>query len=714
MAEYQSTDQASDLKNTVTKKVIDGENELDILRAAMEQVPVAISILCDQHSHYYHNICFEKMFGYTMEELKDRSMDILFTDTELIDEIKKFNTEGNSWEGEAKINGKYGQTVPVSLHVEAIKDKTGHVLAFLSTYTDITQQKQAEIELKRQNEYLSTFHSISLGMFRRLNLSELLNALIVRACRLTKIPNGFLHLYDPDKKILELKAACGNLANSVGYKVPLSKGLGGKIFTSGEPIIIENYQEWSGRLDDPLFDKIFSVVGIPLISGSKIEGIIGLSHHEKDATIDPDIISILEEFSSIAQIAIDNAKLFESQKQEIEKRIALEAERKEMESKLYQSQRMESIGTLAGGIAHDFNNILSSIMGFTQIGLTEVEDGSSLARDLNEIYMASVRAKDLIQQILTFARQSDEQASPLRVSLIAKEVLKFIRSSIPSTITIDQNIISSSSVLADPTQMYQVFLNLFTNASQAMEKEGGRLSVGIVDHTLEADSGTIKAGDYMKITISDTGIGIPEDCIHNIFEPYFTTKKIGEGTGLGLAVVHGTVKGLGGDILVQSTVGKGTTFTIYLPVTEGHSQETEAQYTEEVLPQGNQEHIMVVDDEEPITRIERRILERLGYRVSSYTNSFEALDAFYSDPESYSVILTDMTMPNLTGDRLIEKIWEKRSDIPVILCTGFSQFLSEKSLLEKGIEYYLRKPVLKAELAKIVRSALDGTPMDEG
>lgn len=694
----------NELKNQETAT---GSDELEIFKSSMEQVPVAISIIRENNAYLYHNIVFEKMFGYSIEDLQKQSIDDLFVDLEVYAGLHEALQSGESWNAQADMQTKTGVVLPVHVHIGAIRDQQGRIISYLATYTDITEQKRTERELKHRNEYLSAFHSISLGMFRRLNLTELLNALIVRACRLTKIPNGFLHLYDPDENILVMKAACGNLADNVGYKLEVGQGLGGRILESGEPIIVDNYQEWPYRLGDPNFDKIYSAVGIPLVSGSKIEGVIGLSHHEKEASIDPEIISVLEEFSAIAQIAIDNAKLFESQKMEIEKRIALEKERKDIEARLYQSQRMESIGTLAGGIAHDFNNILTSIMGFTQIAIGDIEEDSTLYSDLNEIYKASLRAKDLIQQILTFARQSDEKVNPLRVSLIAKEVLKFIRSSIPSTIRLQQNIISKATIVADPTQIYQVFLNLFTNASQSMEKDGGLLSVEIVDETLEQEKRPVKPGDYVKIIVSDTGAGISQNHINKIFEPYFTTKKIGEGTGLGLAVVHGTIKSLGGEIVVKSQEDVGTVFTIYLPVSKDGNAAAESVYKEQDCPGGNQEHILVVDDEAPIVQVEKRILEKLNYRVTAFTNSLEALDAFIAAPEKYDALLTDMTMPHMTGDILIENIWAKRPDMPAILCTGFSQFLSEDVLEAKNIQYYCRKPVLKVDLAKAVRNALD-------
>lgn len=686
----------------------DSQDEFHVLKTAVDHSPVAISITRRNGEHLYHNSRFEEMFGYRVDELSPKAFESMFLSPDIYREIIEILENRQTWSGEVEMINRDGRRIPVILQAESVQDKVGESATFIGTYTDITEQRAKKEVIRYQTEYLSTLHSISLGMFRRLDLTDLLKAVIVRACRITGIPNGFLHLYDSEKNKLIMKAACGNLTDSVGYEVDLGSGLGGVIFETGDPMIIDNYQLWSKGLKDAMFKKIFSIVGIPLISGSKIEGIIGLCHHEKGIEISKDTIPILEEFSAIAQIAIDNAKLFKKQKEELERRIELEKEQKEMELKLHQSQRMESIGTLAGGIAHDFNNILSSIMGFVQIAMAEVPEETELADDLNEIYHASLRARDLIQQILTFARQSEEPVNPLRISIIMKEVLKFIRSSIPSTIKIRQNIQSDLKVLADPTQIYQIFLNLFTNAAQAMEEQGGELNVELMDVEIDLDDGSVDPGDYIKAVVSDTGVGIKKRIIQKIFDPYFTTKGVGEGTGLGLAVVHGAVKKMGGEILVKSKPGKGTTFTIYMPIADDKTFGTSGIDEKTEIPGGNGEYILVVDDEEPITKIQKRLLERLNYKVCAYNDSEEALERFKSDPNLFSVVITDMTMPNLPGDKLINAIRKIRPGIPAVLCTGFQQYLTEEALLEKGIKYFCRKPILNEDLANTVRAALNG------
>ena len=380
---------------------------------------------------------------------------------------------------------------------------------------------------------------------------------------------------------------------------------------------------------------------------------------------------------------------------------------KNMEKQLHHVQKMESIGQLAGGIAHDFNNILSSIIGFTELTLDDVEKDSMMEDNLQEIYTAGKRAKELVRQILTFARQSEEEVKPLQVNGIIEEVLNLIRSSIPTTIKIDKNIDSNSLIIGNQTQVYQILMNLCTNAAHAMEDQGGVLKVSRKD--VEVDRNTtkefdLKPGNYTELNVSGTGIGIPTDIINSIFEPYFTTKDPGEGTGMGLAVIHGIVESYGGKICVDTRVGKGTTFSIYLPVTR--KRKIQHQYESEQLPTGT-ERILFVDDEAPIAKLGSQGLERLGYQVTTRTSSVEALELFRSKPNEFDLIITDMTMPNITGDKLAIELMKIRPDIPVIICTGYSKKISDESAAEIGIKAFVYKPIVKTDLARIIRKVFD-------
>lgn len=390
----------------------------------------------------------------------------------------------------------------------------------------------------------------------------------------------------------------------------------------------------------------------------------------------------------------------------------IEQDRKRLEEHLRQAQKLEAIGTLAGGIAHDFNNILTSILGYAELSLEEAGHNHRLADNLQEIYSAGKRAKDLVRQILTFARQTKEKKETVQVGPIVKEVLKFIRSSAPATIEVVHHISTDAAVQMDPTRLHQVLMNLCTNAVQAMEDTGGRLQVDIdlIHYTPQACPGLhlSEPGEYVKCSVSDTGYGIPEEIRDNIFEPYFTTKTAREGTGLGLATVHGIVRDCHGHIECQSDPEKGTVFFLYLPRSESRHQPSDAS-TE--MPRGT-EHVLIVDDEPAIAKLEYRMLSNLGYRVTTKTDSQEALDAVRQAPDSFDLVITDMTMPHMTGDKLAVEIKKIKPEIPVMLCTGYSKKISPETIDEMGIDALFFKPVLHQKIAVSVRNILDATKAD--
>jgi signal transduction histidine kinase/CheY-like chemotaxis protein len=393
---------------------------------------------------------------------------------------------------------------------------------------------------------------------------------------------------------------------------------------------------------------------------------------------------------------------------DITDRKRVETEQKKLEKKLQQSQKMEAIGTLAGGIAHDFNNILTAIMGYTELSLDKVEKGTIVENYLHEVFSAGNRAKDLVNQILAVAREAKEEVKPTQIDTIVKEVLKLIRSSIPTTIDIRQDIKSDSLIMGNPTRVHQIVMNLCTNAAHAMQDKGGILEVGLTDVAVENVSPVLnvklKPGDYIEITVSDTGTGIPPDIIESIFEPYFTTKALGEGTGMGLSVVHGIVESYGGKISVDSQLGKGTVFKIFLPIIL--KQKAYPADKPEDLPVGT-ERILFLDDEAAIAKIGGQLLEDLGYSVTKRTSSVEALELFRSKPDDFDLVITDMTMPNITGDKLAVELLDIRSDIPIILCTGYSKQVSEEAARGLGIKALAYKPIVRADLSKIVRKVLD-------
>ena len=384
-------------------------------------------------------------------------------------------------------------------------------------------------------------------------------------------------------------------------------------------------------------------------------------------------------------------------------------EQKMLQAQLQQAQKMEAIGTLAGGIAHDFNNILYSMIGYTELALDDTEKGTQLHDNLQELLVAAHRAGDLVKQILTFSRKADRKLKPLKIQLVVREALKLIRSSLPSTIEINQNISNTCGlVMADATQIHQVAMNLLTNAYHAMEHEGGKLGVTLKEVDLDVDDlkdPAMLAGSYVCLTVEDTGAGIDEYVMDRIFEPYFSTKEKDKGTGLGLAMVHGIVKSYGGNIRVYSEPGKGTAFHVYLPVIQTQAETKETRIISPV--EGGKERILIVDDEEQIVRMTQQMLKRLGYHVTARTSSIEALEAFRSAPDKFDLVITDMTMPNMTGVHLTQKLIEIKSGIPVIICTGFSEKISEHKASTMGIRGYVMKPVVRSELAKKIREVLE-------
>ncbi len=385
--------------------------------------------------------------------------------------------------------------------------------------------------------------------------------------------------------------------------------------------------------------------------------------------------------------------------------------KKQLEDQLRQAQKMEAIGTLAGGIAHDFNNILSIIYGYTEMALLENTDPEEQRQHLGAVLTGAKRAKDLVQQILAFSRKSEQQKQPLLVAPIVKEALKMLRASLPTTIEIRQKIDSDGAVLADPTQIHQVIMNLCTNAYHAMRETGGVLDVALTEATFEPGAyatADLRPGRYLLLEVSDTGCGIDPEIREKIFEPYFTTKKHGEGTGLGLAVAHGIVKSCRGQIMVASEKGRGTSMRVYLPMLERERESAPVPPGETGEgDRGRGERILLVDDEAQICAYLGELLRRGGYAVSGFSDGEEAWREFAKAPESFDLLISDMTMPHMTGLELARKVLDLRPALPVILCTGHSVLVDREGALALGVREYLHKPVSRQEMLAAVRRALE-------
>lgn len=384
-------------------------------------------------------------------------------------------------------------------------------------------------------------------------------------------------------------------------------------------------------------------------------------------------------------------------------------ETKKLEAQLRQAHKMEAIGTLAGGIAHDFNNILAAIIGYTEMAQIDFPEWSTTYQDLEQVLKSSYRARDLVKQILTFSRmKGDEESIVLNMGRVVRESAKMLRASIPATIEMQLNISCEDCVIsADPTQIHQILMNLCTNAAHAMREEGGELKISLdsIEVSSEGESTDLdlESGPYVRLVVSDTGHGMDAASMERIFEPYFTTKEVGEGSGLGLAVIHGIVKRYQGAITARSEPGKGTAFYVYLPRITAHPEGQHG--TDSSILEGS-ERILFVDDEEAIVNLGRRILEQLGYRVVAKTNSKEALDVFCSNPHEFDLLITDFTMPRMTGGQLAREVLRIRPEIPILMCTGFNEQISEERTRSMGISGLIMKPLNRRQMAEAVRSVL--------
>jgi len=379
-----------------------------------------------------------------------------------------------------------------------------------------------------------------------------------------------------------------------------------------------------------------------------------------------------------------------------------------MEKQLSQAQKMEAIGTLAGGIAHDFNNILTAVIGYTELSLREASEDSGLASRLNQVLKAGNRARDLVKQILAFSRCSESEVlRPVRFKSVLEEVLLMMRSTLPTTIDIKTQILTDAIVIADPTQLHQIVMNLCSNAGHAMSASDGILTVMLREENVDtglAREQSVSPGAYACLEISDTGKGIAPESLDHIFEPFYTTKGKGEGTGMGLAVVHGIVNSCNGFVKVTSSVGRGTTFQVFLPVEAAQAPETEV--LPESLP-GGAERILFIDDEPDIVELADEMLTALGYRVTATHKSQKALEIFEKTPRDFDLVITDRTMPKMTGLELAGHMRALRPEIPIILCSGYGLDLEEESIQGREISAALAKPLSFKNVAETIRTVLD-------
>jgi len=426
------------------------------------------------------------------------------------------------------------------------------------------------------------------------------------------------------------------------------------------------------------------------------------------------LLSIILLNTANALESLEFYRLLRHQKAILEKKVEERTQAlAESERQMQQVLKLQSIGTLAGGIAHDFNNILFPIIGYTELAMDDIPEEGPARKSLEEVLKAASRAKELIQQILTFSRRNGHERKPIRVPIIILEALRLLRASIPKTIDIITDVEENCSpIMGNPTQMHQVVMNLCTNAYQAMRETGGKIHVRLGEVNIGYEEMVqrigIKMGPHLHLVVQDDGVGMDATVLERIFEPYYTTKEPGKGNGLGLSVIHGIVKNHGGFITVESLPGQGSSFHVYLPTIDEMEQDIEVEIR--AAETGSGERILLVDDEEQIVAMEKQMLEKLGYQVTACASSSEAWTVFSARPDQFDLMITDMTMPHMAGDRLSEKILDIRPNLPVILCTGYSDMINEDKAAALGIRKFVMKPVEKNELARAIRSALESGP----
>ncbi|MDH3346935.1 MAG: response regulator [Desulfobulbaceae bacterium] len=515
-------------------------------------------------------------------------------------------------------------------------------------------------------------------------------------------PKGVVFLLQEEQntKKLVLKAHTGVSEQLLEKckEIPFNTCICGQTASTGKLIFTENIN----HCHDISFEdmKPHGHYSVPIMSGGhKVIGVFTINikpHTPRNKKIE----EILLAAASVAGGTID--------------RLSTELERKNLEIQLRQSQKMESIGTLASGIAHDFNNILTPILGYSQLILNKTTP-ESLEYDMQKsIISAAIRAKELVQQILLFSRQTEKSRKPTDMCAIAKEALKLLRSSLPNTIDMQVDTFPKNCfILADPTEIHQIIMNLCTNAHYAMIDHGGTLKIALSHETIDLDNEKLKqlnltAGRFIVLKVADTGHGMDKQTKERVFDPYFTTREKSKGTGLGLSVVHGIVKTYNGAIFMESTPGQGTVFQIYFPIATTSPIKTKhsPHKSTENTP-GGDERILCVDDEEEVVLLEKRILEELGYQVTTCTESTEAIQKFNKSPNKFDLVITDYTMPKMSGILLCQKIFTTRRDIPIILCTGFSDLISLEKANSLGFYDVLMKPIIRDTMASMVRTALD-------
>jgi PAS domain S-box-containing protein len=619
-----------------------------LLNSILRSAPVGIGLV-ESRIFKWSNDRLSEITGYSQDDLKGQSARMLYScddDFEYVGQEKYRQIQQyGTGSVETKWQKKDGMIIDVFLSSTPLDI---HNLSAGVTFTalDITDRKKHQSELKKtKEEWERSFNAINDIVTIQNKEMRIVKA-NKATCRLFKKELSDIrgmHCYELFRGTQEPCASC-----------PLIETL-------------QDYQNHSSIIEHSNLGKTFHVSSSPIYDQN------GNFKH---------LIHVAKDFTS----------------------------QKKMEEELFQAHKMEAIGTLAGGIAHDFNNILSAVIGYSELATLNIQDPLKVESDINEVLKAGYRAQDLVKQILTFSRKGESKLESFDPYLIVKETLKLLRASIPTTIKIQEKIDTDSGIVtADPTNIQQILMNLCTNALHAMDTEQGVLTVSLSRKELSqkdiAGELGVFPGSFIELCVSDTGHGIEKEILGRIFEPYFTTKETGKGTGMGLSVIHGIVRSYGGLIEVYTEKDKGSTFKVFIPIAKRTIKKQKLD-EETSLPTGN-EHILVVDDEETIVNFQKTALEHIGYQVTTTTSSLDALKKFETNPDGFDLMITDQTMPNMPGSELAKEVLRLKPDFPIIICTGYSSLMSEETSKAMGIKEFIMKPVDWKMLANKVRIALD-------
>ncbi len=677
-----------------------------------------------------------EILGYGKEELLRMTwaeithVDDLAADTACFNRVLAGEIDGYSMD--KRFVRKDGEIIDTTISVKCVRNGHGFADHFVALIQDITERRRAENRLASNLNTLTLMHALSTTVLETGRLEPVLQEIMEAAVAIAGAEKGTLQLAREDA--LDIVAHHGHEGPFLDFFASAENvaSVCGEATRRGRRVVVEDVEAsplFAGTQSLPILRNagVRAVQSTPLMSRKgELLGILTTQWSSPHVPDEHDLwrldllarqaADIIEHTRD--QVALQRA--YDSLELRVRERtaeldqayVALQCEmdeRRRTEEQLRQSQKMEAIGTLAGGIAHDFNNILAAILGFTEMAIEDASDRPELGRSLQNVLKSAMRARDLVKQILAFSRKTSHERIHLSLTPLIEETVQLLRASIPATIEITLHVTAAAdTVLASPVEVQQILMNLATNASHAMQDKGGTLEVSLTDVDFAPDSPVVGPdvlpGEYLQLAVKDTGTGMNSEVMKRVFEPFFTTREVGKGTGMGLAVVYGIVKDLQGAVIVESAPGMGSTFRVLLPKVETGLENEGAGTTQ---APGGKEKILFVDDEAMLVEWSRAVLKRLGYDVTATTDGLEALRTFSSDPYGFDLVVTDQTMLSMTGIHLSRELLRIRPGMPIILCTGHSETVSSDMARKAGIRECLMKPLTKQELAAAIRRALD-------